>query len=116
MIKVCGTTIEMTRGDTLLLRVIPTRAGEPYIPLPGDTMRFALKRDRMNMRGTWMVDPQPLIRKDIPIDTMLLRLEPEDTSSLDFGNYMYDCELTMADGFVSTFIADAKFKIEREAD
>lgn len=114
MIKVRCNEIIMTRGDTLVLRVVPTRDGEPYVPLPGDSIRFALKHDKMDIKRTAFLDTEPLVMVDIPTDTMLLRLEPEHTKGLEFGNYVYDCELTTAEGFVSTFIADSPFILRRE--
>ena len=44
------------------------------------------------------MDEKPLVVKDIPSDTMLLVLEPEDTKTLPFGKYVYDIQITYADG------------------
>ena len=41
-------------------------------------------------------------------------IEPEDTSGLDFGNYVYDVELTLADGTVNTIIPPSTFKVMGE--
>ncbi len=117
MVKVVkGNRIEMTRGDTLLLRVKVTVGGVPYTPMPGDSVRFALKRDDMDYYKKQFKDASPLVLRDIPTDTMLLRLEPEDTKGLDFGDYVYDVQLTFASGFVRTFIADARLTLCREVD
>lgn len=51
---------------------------------------------------------------DIPIDTMKLAIKPEDTKNLAFGKYVYDIELTKANGEVDTFITKAVFKITEE--
>lgn len=107
--KIEGTTITLTRGDTLPVVVtIMCADGRPYIPVEGDSVRFAMKE-----RYT---DRVPLLTKDIPIDTLLLVLEPDDTTNLDFGTYVYDIQLTKADGTVDTFIAKAKIKITEEVD
>ena len=102
-------TIYLTRGDTLDLEVVILKLDEEtrYVPRTGDKVRFALKKD--------YEDAKPLILKDIPIDTMRLHLDPEDTKDLDFGTYVYDIELTYGDdGTVDTFIPKAKFKLTEE--
>lgn len=102
--------IIMTRGDTLIVKINVFDAdGNEYTPEGSDTLRFALKK-----RYT---DEQPLILKDIPIDTCILRLESEDTKPLDQpGDYVYDIQLTYGDGIVSTIIANAILKIREEVE
>lgn len=117
--SVQGTTIKLTRGDSLILQVVILRKkdkepSEIYTPEEGDTVRFALKRNIMNPEKTKYLDKKPLIEKDIPIKTLILRLESEDTKFLEFGNYVYDIELTTKDGIVDTFIADADFILTPE--
>lgn len=117
--SVQGTTIKLTRGDSLILQVVILRKkdkepSEIYTPEEGDTVRFALKRNIMNPEKTKYIDKKPLIEKDIPIKTLILRLESEDTKFLEFGNYVYDIELTTKDGIVDTFIADADFILTPE--
>lgn len=99
-------TIHLTRGDTFQTQVTIKQNGEDYIPEQGDVIRFAAKRDELNHNGTQYLDKEPLIVKQIPIDTMILRLDPEDTANLDFNVYAYDIEITMANGRVDTFISD----------
>ena len=110
--KVEGTTISLTRGDSLRLNLTIKRkkTQEIYTPESGDSIRFALKK-RFD-------DSLPvLISKPIPIaDPLILALDPEDTKSLRFGDYVYDIELTKANGLVDTFIHDAIFKITPEAE
>ena len=116
MVKINGTTIIMTRGDTLVLQIEATQDGEPYVPEEGDSMRFAMKTSRMNAQRTDYQDQVPIVIKDIPMDTMVLRLESSDTKQLDFGEYVYDIQLTYADGTVDTFIAEARLKLSPEVD
>lgn len=103
MVKVSDSTITITRGDTLLLKVgIKDGSGEDYIPSGNDQVRFALK--------TSYQDAEPLIVKDIPISTMLLRVESSETKGLARrAKYPYDIQITIDDGteegFVSTFIS-----------
>ena len=105
--NVSGTTITLTRGDTFMaLITITDSENNPYMPVEGDSIRFAMK-------ATY-ADEEPLMIKDIPIDTMKLILEPEDTKKLAFGKYVYDIQLTKATGEVDTFITKAKINLTEE--
>ena len=111
-----GTTIRLTRGDTLNCQVhaVEKSTEQDYTPVVGDRFRFALKKDAVKTNQMGFMDETPLIEKDIDPETMMLRLEPADTQGLAFGRYVYDIELTHADGRVDTFISDAKFILGRE--
>lgn len=115
MINITGNTIEMTRGDTLIVTVqIYDDQGQAYTPAEGDAVRFALKSAEMTLGRKDFKDAEPLISKTIPTDTLVLQLNPADTKGLDFGTYVYDIELTHASGVVDTFIANQKFVIAPE--
>ena len=103
---ITGKTITLTRGDTLNVQVEILKDDAPYIPEKGDKVRFALKRN--------YTDDIPLIIKDIPTDTMILTLLPEDTKSLPFDDYVYDIEITFADESVDTFIPKGRFRLSEE--
>lgn len=111
-----GNKIKLTRGDTLRLRVDIKIDGEVYTPQLGDKVRFALKRSAMSSDRSRFMDNTPLIKKDIPINTMILELEPKDTKNLGFGKYVYDVQITFADGTVDTFITKETFEITEEVD
>lgn len=105
--SVAGSTITLTRGDTFRATVnITDSNGLPYIPSPGDTIRFAMNRN--------YAAGEPLILKNIPTDTLNLVIDPEDTKTLPFGNYVYDIELTDSAGNVDTFIAKARLILTEE--
>lgn len=107
--KVRNNTIFLTRGDTFKAKITITYpSGAVYTPKEGDSIRFALKED--------VEDKECLILRDIPIDTMLLVINPEDTKELEFGSYVYDLQLTKANGDVDTFITASKFKLTAEVD
>ena len=97
-VNISNSTITMTRGDTLKVKVnIFDSEGKPYIPVEGDKIRFAVKRN--------YYDEKPLILKEIPFDTLLLQLEPKDTKDLKQPSELkYDIQITMNDGTVDTFI------------
>lgn len=105
--SVSGTTITLTRGDSFVADIsITDQDGQPYIPVEGDVIRFAMKSSYK--------DAEPLLVKNVPIDTMKLVIDPEDTKSLAFGKYVYDIELTKASGEIDTFITKAVMKITEE--
>lgn len=107
MYSIKGTTITLTRGDTLNAKItIKNRDGTEYIPKEGDVVRFALN-------DTYGTD-EPKILKVIPNDTLVLTLNPEDTKDLEFGKYVYDVQITNEAGDVDTFIAKAKCIISEE--
>ena len=99
-------TIYLTRGDTLQAQLIIKQDDNTYTAVEGDSIRFALKKSQFNSSKTRYLDKEPLVLKNIPIDTMILQIDHQDTASLDFGKYDYDIEITMANGRVDTFIKD----------
>lgn len=90
--------IELVRGDTLRAHVDILCDGEAYELREGDSLRFALKKS-YNSKTV-------IINKVIPAETLMLTLDPEDTAGLDGGVYVYDIELTFANGDIDTFIRD----------
>ena len=108
MISINGTTIRMTKGDTLrVLLALTDCEGYKYLPDEDDRIRFAMKKNYS--------DPEPLILKQIPTESLLLTLNPEDTKNLEApGTYVYDIEITYANGDVDTFIDKAKLMLTQE--
>lgn len=106
MHKINGNNITLTRGDTLEVKVALYRNGAEYTPDAGDVIRFAMKEN--------YEQAQPLLNITIPNDTLILHIRPQDTKNLAFGAYVYDVEITMTDGTVDTFIAEASFIISPE--
>ena len=107
--------IVMTRGDTLILDIkIVDTDGNDYVPAPTDQLRFALKENYS--------DEEPLLLKEIPIDTCQLRIDSQETKEfMQPGDFVYDVQLTYGDGIVSTIIPNsnaktAKLKIVEEVD
>ena len=114
MVNIDENVITITKGDTLETKVsiFTCIEGEcvEYVPGEGDSIRFALKSSYK--------DEEPLIIKEIPIDTMTLRLESADTKKLDARKkaYVYDVQLTTATGVVSTFIDRGSLYVTEEVD
>lgn len=116
--KVSGTTIQITRGDSGYFRFTPYTVDESgtrteYVPQPGDSIRFAMKKKLSDAY-------QILLEKPVDTATFQMKLNPEDTADLAFGTYYYDVQLTTASGDVDTYIPDtgkmAEIIIEREVD
>lgn len=103
------TTITLTRGDTLKVQItLNDEFGQPYRFEEGDSVRFAMKKDYS--------DTEPLINKAVPTDTLLLTLVPADTKSLEFGKYVYDIQLSKADGEIDTFITKGTLILSEEVE
>lgn len=109
-----GNTITLTRGDTFMAKVILVVEGEEYTPNDEDVIRFAVKNKEMTPGRKEYVDEEPLLEKVIPNNSLILRLESSDTKELDFGDYVYDVQITFADGSVDTFITPSTFRLTPE--
>lgn len=106
-VKIKDNVITLTRGDSLIVGVrIKFKNCKHYTPVEGDVVTFGLKKN--------IKDEECLFTKDIPIDTMILHLDPEDTAGLEYGDYVYDIQIKFANGDVNTFITYTKFKITGE--
>lgn len=100
-------TISLTRGDSLYVKVKLQDLDDDDVTLiEGDTVRFALKEDYDSS--------EELLVIDIPYDTMILRIAPEDTKDLPFGEYVYDIEVTFENGDVDTVIPRKTFRLLEE--
>lgn len=100
------TDITLTRGDTLFLQLQLKKNGQSYTPTLGASVRFAMKSK--------YTDEDTVLVKQVPIDTLLLEIEPEDTKPLKMKKtYVYDLQLTDENGYVDTFI-EGNFTIGEE--
>jgi len=109
MKKVSNNKITLTRGDTCRIKLsLKDSSGNDFVPGDGDVIRFAAKR--------YYTDPEPVIYIIVPNDTLILEIKPEDTKNLDFGTYVYDMQITFADGTIDTFVSKSMLRIEEEVD
>ena len=111
MVDIKGTTITITKGDSARIAIkICNMDGTKYTPSSEDTIRFAMKKDYN--------DAEPILVKTIPVDTMMLSIDPEDTKNLKAGQkdgrYKYGIELRKPGNIVDTFIPRADFIILEE--
>ena len=105
--SVDGHKIEMTRGDTVKIRVglKYKQTGETYVPQEGDKITFTAVNP---------IDEAKAIEKEIPTDTLLLSLSPDDTANLTARQYSFDVQLTYANGDIDTFIDDGVLNIGKD--
>ena len=94
--------ITLTRGDTLTLTLELTKDGEAYTPLEDDAIRFALAKGYAGAPGYELI-------AEATVENMTIVLPAEQTT-LDYGTYNYDVQITHGDGSVDTFIS-ASLKI-----
>lgn len=108
MLKITGNKISLTRGDTAFITVqMYNNDGDAFAPADDDTVYFNVKRRYS--------DSDTAIKKQVPTDTMVLELEPADTKSLQFADYVYEFEYTDSDGHVDTFL-NGTLSITSEVD
>ena len=91
--------ITLTRGDTLTLTVSLLKDNAPYVPIEGDSIRFAVSKGYKGQS-----DYALKLSKTIPNDTLTFTCESSETE-LDYAVYNYDVEITHEDGCVDTFIS-----------
>lgn len=100
-------TINLTRGDTFYAVVkLYNFYGDSVTLNELDKVRFALKESYDSCR--------PILVIDIPVDTMTLRIAPEDTKHLRYGTYVYDIEVTFTTGDIDTVIPRKTFNLMEE--
>lgn len=110
MLKIDGYSIELTRGDTMLLTInLTDDSGNPVTLSESDELWFRLKKKAK--------DIECLIEKRGDNESMLIRLDPEDTEKLPFGDYKYEVEVVFDDADIhTTVIAYQNFKISEELE
>lgn len=102
MLYIEGTTIRMTRGDTVYLTVPLTTTTEAYEMGSGDTLTLSVKKSE---RDTEYVFQKVLTGSNA------FHIEPADTAALAFGKYKYDVQLNTSDGDVYTVIPPSVFEL-----
>ena len=105
MVKIQGTSIYMTRGDTATINLsIKDENKNEYELGEGDIVVFSVKKT--------LSDESYLIQKTFKDKEIVI--EHEDTKDLSFGEYLYDVQVTFSDGKVSTIITPSKLILEGE--
>ena len=101
-------TIHLTRGDTARFsigRIVNTVTNTNYTPTPEDTVTMTIKKT--------VLQADPFVQIIVP-GGEVLHIKPEDTKAMAFGKYVYDVQLTTADGDVYTIIPPTTFELLKE--
>ena len=98
--------ITLTRGDTAVFKIaLEDGNGNPY-DYSGDTVKFGVKRSAF--------DTDCVLEKPVNENGEVV-LDPADTASMDFGDYLYSVRLYHSSGEsdtdVYTPIASARFSL-----
>lgn len=105
-----GTDISLVRGDSATITVSCVDTTETIIPLTtSDIVYFTVKRS--------INDIVIVIQKIITVfleGKAIISLTHTDTKDLKYISYMYDVQLTRANGEVTTIIQPSKFIITGE--
>ena len=98
-----GTKLAMVRGDS---ESITVQCSVPFAS--GDAVYFTVRQT--------VEDPIVLQKIITEFDTgkAIIVINPSDTEPLDFDDYVYDIQLTRADGTVTTLIEPDRFRIKEE--
>ena len=101
-------TIHLTRGDTARFsigQIVNTITNTNYTPTAEDTVTMTIKKT--------VLDAAPRVQLTAP-GGEVLHIKPEDTKEMAFGKYVYDVQLTTADGDVYTIIPPTTFELLKE--
>lgn len=108
--KVNGKKLKMVRGDSEAITVKLTNAAGELMPLvPGDTVYFTVKDSAYTE-----VKLLQVVVTEFEEGVALITIRPEDTKQLPFREYVYDVQVTFADGSVKTIIPPSRFTINAE--
>ena len=105
-----GNEMTMTRGDSESITIsVVNEDGTKNLLEVGDTIYFTVKKN--------INTDEKIMQKVITHFTnnvAIIEIEPIDTDNLDFGDYVYDVQLTKSDGKVMTIITPNRFTIGGE--
>ena len=98
--------IIFTRGDTVQYTVELYDGEEAYILQDGDKLVFTVKE---NVYTKEIVMQKEILNNQFTIDH-------KDTESLSYGDYVYDVQLTFANGDIQTVIKPTLFRLTEEVN
>ena len=94
----------MTRGDSESLTV--TCAQIPFTA--GDTIYLTLREDAESE-----IAMQKVVT-DFSDGAAVIGIDPADTEGMEFGDYVYDIQLTRADGTITTLVPISRWRLTEE--
>lgn len=102
--RVSGTNLSMVRGDTESITVRCAQA--PF--QRGDTVYFTVREDAESEIAL------QLTVTEFPDEEAVIAISHDSTEGMDFGDYVYDIQVTRADGTVTTLVEKSKFTLREE--
>lgn len=96
--------MRMVRGDSEM--IVVRCPDDPFVS--GDIVEFSVRKK---------VKTERLVHKTVTLfdsGKAYIELIPSDTDELEFGDYVYDIQVTRANGWVTTLIKTSKFVLETE--
>lgn len=106
MLTISNQNIFLTRGDTAKIALSITSAGNSAYDSTKDTVVLTVKKST--------TDKEKVLRKTAV--NGVITLSHDDTKNLDYGDYVYDVQLTTVAGDVCTIIPPHRFRIEEEVN
>ena len=107
--KTRGTNISMTRGDSESLTLRCKKNGGTVPFADGDTVTFTVREDAESP-----IQLQKVITTFDEEGRAVIPILPGDTEGMDFGSYVYDIQITWADGTVKTPVTVSGFELTEE--
>ena len=99
MLTVTGNRIYLTKCDSAYLKIdLKDNSGADYTPYAGDKIYFKIRKNIFSDAIVFI--------KEIPKDTLILELTPEDTANLEITSYRYEVEVASILGQNFTVIND----------
>ena len=109
--RIIGNNIFIVRGDTGLLKInMSDRYNKPILFGEGDTLFLTVK----SSSRTRSISFQKIIQIENETDLVSIDIDPNDTKRLSFGDYVYDIQLTRANGDIHTIVMASKFTVGEE--
>lgn len=107
MLRISGTNIMLTRGDSAYITLtIADETGAVYSLAEGDAVKIQVRKapnyGELLFDGTIEYGPD---------GEVVWHILPDDTAHTEVTTYYYDAQLCTANGDVFTFIPSAKFKL-----
>lgn len=106
MLTISNQNIFLTRGDTAKIALSITSAESAAYDSTKDTVVLTVKKST--------TDKEKVLQKTAV--NGVITLSHDDTKHLDYGDYVYDVQLTTVAGDVCTVITPHRFRLEEEVN
>lgn len=106
MLTISNKNIFLTRGDTAKIALSITSAGSVAYDSAKDTIVLTVKKST--------TDKEKILQKTAV--NGVITISHADTRNLEYGDYVYDVQLTTVAGDVCTIITPHRFRIEDEVN